>query len=86
MSYWLSEKDDEVDFLVGDYICGIEAKGVSRLRDEHFRGLKPLAQEHPEVKQRVLVIYEGDALRREDGIRVLNHRDFIKELWAGNLF
>jgi hypothetical protein len=62
------------------------AKGVTRIRDEHFRGLKALAQEHPEVKQRILVIYEGKSLRREDGIRVLNHRDFIRELWAGKIF
>jgi predicted AAA+ superfamily ATPase len=86
LSYWLSDRDEEVDFLVGDYICGIEAKGVSRIRDEHFRGLKALGQEHPEVKQRILVIYEGDSLRREDGIRVVNHRDFIRELWAGKIF
>jgi predicted AAA+ superfamily ATPase len=86
LSYWLSERNDEVDFLVGDFICGIEAKGVSRLRDDHFRGLKALKEEHPGIKQRVLVTYEGEPLRREDGIRVLNHRDFIQELWAGHLF
>lgn len=86
LSYWLSENGEEVDFLVGDYLCGIEAKGVSRLRDEHFRGLKALAREQAQIKQRILVIYEGDSLKCEDGIRVLNHRDFIRELWAGHLF
>lgn len=86
LSYWLSENDEEVDFLVGNFVCGIEAKGVSRVRDEHFKGLRALAREHPEVGPRILVIYEGEAQRKEDGIRVLNHRDFISELWAGNIF
>jgi len=86
LSYWLSERGEEVDFLIGDYICAIEAKGVTRLRDEYFRGLRALGQEQPAVNNRVLVVYEGESLQRDDGIRVLNHRDFVKELWAGNLF
>lgn len=56
------------------------------MRDEHFRGLKALGQEYPGTKQRILVVYEGESLRREDGIRVLNYRDFIRELWAGHIF
>jgi predicted AAA+ superfamily ATPase len=86
LSYWLSERDEEVDFLVGDFECGIEAKGVSRIRDEHFKGLQMLGEEHPQTKQRILVIFEGESQRRDDGIRVLNHRHFVEELWAGRLF
>lgn len=86
LTYWLSEREEEVDFLVGDFICGIEAKGVSRLRDDHLRGLTALGQEHPETRQRILVTYQGESQRRDDGIRILNHRDFIRELWAGLLF
>lgn len=86
LSYWLSENDDEVDFLVGDFACGIEAKGVSRIREDHFRGLKALGREHPETKTRVLVVFEGEPQKLADGIRVLNHLDFVRELWAGNLF
>ena len=86
LSYRLSKNDDEVVFLVGDFVCSIQAKGVSRLREEHFKGLRALAREHPEVGERILVTYEGEALRLGDGIRVLNHRDFVAELWAGRIF
>lgn len=86
LSYWRSPSGDEVDFVVGDCFCAIEAKGVTRVRDEHFRGLRAIAGEHPKIKQRILVIYEGPSLVKSDGIRVLNYRDFIRELWQGNLF
>ena len=87
LSYWRSASgNDEVDFIVGDFQCAIEAKGVSRLRAEHFRGLEVLAKEHPEAGQRILVTYEGPQMRRADNVRVLNHQDFVASLWSGQLF
>ncbi|MFW7378408.1 MAG: ATP-binding protein [Oligoflexus sp.] len=86
LSYWRSNSGDEVDFIIGDGLCAIEAKGVTRLRDEHFRGLRAITKDLPNVQQRILVTFEGDALVKEDGIRVINHRDFINELWNGLLF
>ncbi len=86
LSYWLSEKDEEVDFLVGDFLCAVEAKGVSRVRDDHLKGLKAIAAEHPSIQHRILVVYEGEPQLRADGIRILNYKDFIRELWAGSFF
>lgn len=86
LTYWRNRAGDEVDFIVGDRICAIEAKGVSRLRREHFKGLQMFTKAHPECDKKVMVIFEGDKLVTEDGITVLNHKDFVHDLWSGKLF
>ncbi len=86
LSYWQSDTGKEVDFLIGDYICAIEAKAVNRLRNEHFDGLRALALEQPQIKKKLLVTHESETLHREDGIQVVNYRDFIQNLWSGQLF
>lgn len=86
LSYWLSDADDEVDFIVGNFECAIEAKAVSRLREEHFDGLRALHREQPDCKRRILVTYNTSDLIKDDGIEVLSWQVFLKELWSGRLF
>ena len=86
LSYWLSDADDEVDFIVGNFECAIEVKAVSRLREEHFDGLRALHREQPDCKRKILVTYDTADLIKDDGIEVLSWQVFLKELWAGRLF
>ena len=82
----MSDADDEVDFIVGNFECAIEAKAVSRLREEHFDGLRALHREQPDCKRRILVTYNTSDLIKDDGIEVLSWQVFLKELWSGRLF
>ena len=45
---------------------------------DHLRGLRALAAEHPEVRQRLVVCLEPRARRTEDGIDILPAADFVR--------
>ena len=86
LSHWRLAGGTEVDFIVNDMEVAIEAKAASRITADHLRGLRALVQDHPNVKQRIMVCLEPRARRTEDGIMILPARDFIRRLGAGDLF
>lgn len=82
LSYWRLAGGAEVDFIVGDMRIAIEAKGAARLGARHLKGLRTLAQDHPEVQRRIVVCLEPRALKTDDGIEILPVRPFLDRLWA----
>jgi predicted AAA+ superfamily ATPase len=86
LSHWRLAGGTEVDFIVNDMEVAIEAKAVDRITADHLRGLRALIEDHPRVKQRVLVCLEPRARRTEDGILILPASDFIRKLSGGDLF
>jgi predicted AAA+ superfamily ATPase len=84
-SYWRLASGAEVDFIVGDMAAAIEAKAVKKAHADHLRGLRQLAVDHPEVRQRFLVCLESRRLRTDDGIEILPVGDFLEMLWNGRL-
>ena len=85
MSYWRLPSGIEVDFLLGDVDMAIEAKASPRINRSHLRGLRTLADEHPDVRRRIVVSLEPRARRTEDGIDILPATTFASRLWAGEL-
>ena len=85
LSYWRLPSGIEVDFLLGDIEVAIEAKASARINRSHLRGLRTLADEHPDVRHRVVVSLEPRARRTEDGIDILPATTFASRLWAGEL-
>ena len=86
LSYWrLPSGIVEVDFLLGDIEVAIEAKASARINRSHLRGLRTLADEHPDVRHRVVVSLEPRARRTEDGIDILPATTFASRLWAGGI-
>jgi predicted AAA+ superfamily ATPase len=81
--YWspAEAKQTEVDFLIqrGKEKIAIEVKATSRLRPEHFVGLKAIA-ELPQLKRRILIYLGREKLLKEGGIEVLPFGEFIEEL------
>ena len=71
LSYWRLPSGIEVDFLLGDIEVAIEAKASARINRGHLRGLRTLADEHPDVRHRVVVSLEPRPRRTEDGIDIL---------------
>jgi predicted AAA+ superfamily ATPase len=85
LSYWRLPSGIEVDFVVGDMACAIEAKGSARVTSDHLRGLREVVRDHRKVERRILVCMEPRARRTEDGIDILPAAEFARRLWAGAL-
>ncbi|MCY3746719.1 MAG: DUF4143 domain-containing protein [Acidobacteria bacterium] len=81
LSYWRLAGGAEVDFIIGDMRIAIEAKGAARIGSRHLKGLRTLAQDHPEVQRRAVVCLEPRALETDDGIEILPVRRFLDKLW-----
>ena len=86
LSYWRLASGIEVDFIVNDMELAIEAKAAANITADHLKGLRALAQDHPRIKQRLIVCLEPKRRRTEDGILVLPALEFSQLLEGGELF
>ena len=85
LSCWRLAGGTEVDFVLGDMRLAVEAKASARIAPNHLRGLRSLADEHPEAGRRIVVCLEPRARRTDDGIDILPAPAFARRLWHGNL-
>ena len=85
LAYWRLAGGTEVDFVLGDMQLAVEAKASERIVARHLKGLRTLAQEHPNAERRVVVCLEPRPRRTEDGIDVLPAVEFAHRLWQGRL-
>jgi predicted AAA+ superfamily ATPase len=86
LSYWRLASGIEVDFIVNDMQAAIEAKATSKVTADHLRGLRALVQDHPRIKQRLIVCLEPKSRRTEDGILILPAAKFYELLKSRELF
>jgi predicted AAA+ superfamily ATPase len=86
LSYWRLASGIEVDFVIGDMRCAIEAKAVARVTSDHLKGLRQLAVDQPGVRRRVVASLEPSPRVTEDGIEVLPWRVFLDRLWSGEFW
>jgi predicted AAA+ superfamily ATPase len=86
LAYWRLASGIEVDFVVGDMRCAIEAKAVSRVTSDHLKGLRQLAVDQPGVRRRVVASLEPSPRATEDGIEILPWRVFLDRLWSGEFW
>lgn len=85
-SFWRLSSGVEVDFVVNDLECAIECKAGSNIQFGHLKGLKEIAEEHPEVGRRILVSNDPVSRKTQNGIEILSVSDFLRLLWGGDLF
>ncbi|MBR5374341.1 MAG: ATP-binding protein [Paludibacteraceae bacterium] len=90
LSYWRTASGIEVDVVVSDeyssdILFAIEIKSSEEIQNRHLKGLRSFRDEYPDAK---LIVVGLDKISRatEDGISVLYATDFLKALWAGELF
>ena len=83
--HWRLASGIEVDFILGDMETAIEAKSSEAIRSHHLKGLRSLAEDHPEVGRRVVVCRESKARVTDDGIEILPVPVFIERLWTDRL-
>jgi predicted AAA+ superfamily ATPase len=86
LSYWRLASGIEVDFVVGDMRCAIEAKAAARITSDHLKGLRQLVVDQPGVRRRVVVSLEPSPRVTEDGIEILPWRVFLDRLWSGEFW
>jgi len=81
--FWRTKSGQEVDFILGDGEVAIEVKGASRLDPRELRPLVAFQQEY-RPKRACFVSNEREA-RVVDSIRIYPWREFLEDLWAGQI-
>ena len=83
LCYWRSTSQIEVDMVVGD-LAAIEVKASKLVQDRQLKGLRALREEG--IIDRFIVVSLDPMRRRtEDGIDILPWREFLSELWNGDI-
>ena len=84
LSYWHTYDQKEVDLVIGDAQVAIEIKSTDHVETKHRKGLKAFSQEHPDCR---LILVSLDPITRKLGDEELVYvLDFLKMLWAGEIF
>ena len=84
LSYWRTYTGIEVDAVIGDARLAIEIKSVAEVLPKHLTGLKTFMEEHPDTRP---IIVSLDRISRRCGeMEALYVMDFLRMLWAGELF
>ncbi len=82
--YWRTSSQLEVDFVLGDCQLALEVKATSRAETQHLRGLRAIGEEY-RFRRRILVSCDPRRRVAEGGIEIVPWRDFLAELWSGEL-
>ena len=82
--FWRTKSGQEVDFILGDGDVAIEVKGSSKVERKDLRGLKAFADDH-KPRLSILVCTETRPRRTEGGIGIKPWRQFLEELWSGEI-
>ena len=85
LSYWRLASGIEVDFVLGNMQLAIEAKSSATITRGHLKGLRSLAEDHPDVERRIVVCREPRARKTDDGIEILPAATFVHQLWSRDL-
>lgn len=83
LTFWRSRSGYEVDFLVGDHIA-IEVKSSTMVKEKHCRGLNVLSEELN--LERKIIVSMDDNKRLLGEIEVIPYREFLAQLWNGQIF
>ena len=86
--YWRTKTGLEVDFILDDARVAIEVKITTQVHVQELRGLQAFCEEHPEAK--AIVVSQDPQPRKvitqnKLNIVVLPWRDFLMQLWAGEV-
>lgn len=84
IEYWRTASGFEVDFVLADMSIAVEAKATSQAHSGHTKGLRAYAEEH-HPRRSLLVSLDPRPRLLDDGIEVLPWRDFLSQLWAGEI-
>lgn len=81
--FWRTKSGMEVDFILGDGEVAVEVKGTSRVDPSDFRSLRTFAEDGR--PRRSILVCNERAPRISEGIEVLPWREFLAQLWGGQI-
>ena len=84
LSYWRTYNGKEVDAVIGAAEIGIEIKSASEIKPKHLSNFKEYREEFPD--SRCIVVSNDRFNRQIDQVESLYVFDFLRMLWAGELF
>jgi predicted AAA+ superfamily ATPase len=84
LHYWRTSTGSEVYFILGDMEVAIEIKSSRRVDKAHAKGLRALAESH-NLKRLILVSFEEEPKKLNGNIDCLYWKDFLQQLWAGEI-
>lgn len=84
LQYWRSFSQLEVDLVVGDMLA-IEVKSSGRASEKDTKGLRALCED-VRFRRRIIVSLEPTARVLGDGTEVLPVKEFLSQVWSGELF
>ena len=84
LSYWRTYNGKDVDAVIGAAEIGIEVKSTSEIKPKHISNFKEFKEEFPD--SRCIVISKDKFNRRIEQVESLYVFDFLRMLWAGELF
>jgi uncharacterized protein len=80
--YWRTASGLEVDFIIGNQIA-LEVKGKKNITAKELKNLKQFAEEYPEF--RLILVSNESWPRQHENITILPWKDFLSQLWKGEL-
>ncbi len=83
ISFWRTKTGLEVDFVLGDGEVALEVKGASRVDSRDLRPLQAFIEEYG--PRRAYFVCNEPARRQAGEILVLPWREFLAELWRGEV-
>ncbi len=84
LHYWRTTTGLEVDFVLGDMEVALEIKSSKRVDNVRVKGLRALAESHT-LKRLILVSFEEVPEKLAGNIECLYWRDFLEQLWCGQV-
>lgn len=88
LTYWRTYTGSEVDAVItnhaGDPILAIEIKSAQEIMRKHLKGLHAFHEEYSDCP--LLCVSLDKFNRVSEGIRLMHINDFLKQLWADQLF
>lgn len=83
INFWRTKSGLEIDFILEKGETAIEVKGTSRVDKKDLKPLMAFIEEYS-PKRAILVCHEKEK-RVHDKVQILPWRDFLNELWGGEL-
>ena len=86
ITYWRLTSGVEVDFIVNNMECAIEAKASSNIHENHLKNLREIIKDHPNIKKRIIVSLVNKDRITNDKIHIIGVKSFVEKLWTGKLW
>lgn len=83
IEFWRTHSKDEVDFTLGKGEVLIEVKASEKIKLEHLSGINKYCKDYKYKK--AIIIYMGDARKKEGDVEIYPWSQFLEELWAGEI-